>query len=42
MENLLIGGDMDEGYGHVADAFRRNFSDYGEVGAACTLYKDCR
>jgi CubicO group peptidase (beta-lactamase class C family) len=42
MENLLIAGDVDEGYGRVADAFRRNFTRYGEVGAACAVYKDGR
>jgi CubicO group peptidase (beta-lactamase class C family) len=36
----LIRGDVDEGYGPVADAFRRNFADRGEVGAACTVYRD--
>lgn len=36
----LIRGDVDEGYGPVADAFRRNFADRGEVGAACAVYRD--
>ncbi len=36
----LIQGDVAEGYGPVADAFRRNFADRGEVGAACAVYKD--
>ncbi len=30
----LIGGDVDEGYGKVADAFRANFACRREVGAA--------
>lgn len=38
----LLGGDVDEGYGPVADAFRRNFAERGEVGAACAVYKDGR
>ena len=36
----LIHGGVDEGYGPVADAFRRNFADRGEVGAACAVYRD--
>jgi CubicO group peptidase (beta-lactamase class C family) len=36
----LIKGDVDEGYGPVADQFRRNFADRGEIGAACAVYKD--
>ena len=39
--NLVV-GDVDEGYGPVADAFRRNFSERGEVGAACAVYRDGR
>ncbi len=38
----LIAGDVDEGYGPVADAFRRNFDARGEVGAACVVYRDGR
>ncbi len=38
----LIRGDVDEGYGPVADAFRRNFADRAEVGAACAVYQDGR
>ena len=38
----LIGGDVDEGYGKVADAFRRNFSSGREVGAAVAAYRDGR
>lgn len=38
----LITGDVDEGYGPVADAFRRNFAERGEIGAACVVYRDGR
>lgn len=38
----LIHGDVDEGYGPVADAFRRNFADRGEIGAGCAVYRDGR
>jgi CubicO group peptidase (beta-lactamase class C family) len=36
----LIHGDADEGYGPVVDAFRSNFAQRGEVGAACAVYRD--
>ncbi len=35
-------GDVDEGYGPVADAFRRNFAERNEIGAACAVYRDGR
>ena len=38
----MIHGDVDEGYGSVADAFRRNFAVRGEIGAACAFYRDGR
>lgn len=38
----LIGGDVDEGYGKVADAFRRNVASRAEVGAAVAAYRDGR
>jgi CubicO group peptidase (beta-lactamase class C family) len=38
----LIGGEVDEGYGKVADVFRRNFSSGQEVGAAFAVYRDGR
>jgi CubicO group peptidase (beta-lactamase class C family) len=38
----LVFGDVDEGYGAVADEFRRNFAERGEVGAACAVFKDGR
>lgn len=36
----LVHGDVDEGYGAVADVFRRNFAERGEIGAACAVYRD--
>jgi CubicO group peptidase (beta-lactamase class C family) len=36
----LIGGEVDEGYGKVADAFRANFTSGHEVGAAVAVYRD--
>ncbi|CPR05688.1 carboxylesterase [Mycobacterium bohemicum DSM 44277] len=36
----LIQGDVDAGYGKVADAFRANFRDGSEVGAAVAVYRD--
>ena len=36
----LIGGDVDEGYGKVADVFRRNMVSGQEVGAAVAVYRD--
>jgi CubicO group peptidase (beta-lactamase class C family) len=38
----VVGGDVDAGYGPVADAFRRNFGEHGEVGAAYAVYRDGR
>jgi CubicO group peptidase (beta-lactamase class C family) len=38
----LVTGDVEEGYGAVADEFRRNFAERGEVGAACAVYRDGR
>jgi CubicO group peptidase (beta-lactamase class C family) len=38
----LIAGDVAEGYGGVADAFRRNFAKGRELGAACAVYRDGR
>lgn len=32
-------GDVEEGYGPVADAFRRKFAERGEIGAACAVYR---
>jgi CubicO group peptidase (beta-lactamase class C family) len=36
----LIGGDVAEGYGKVADAFRANLAAGHEVGAAVAVYRD--
>ena len=36
----LIGGDVDEGYGKIADVFRRNMASGREVGAAVAVYRD--
>ena len=36
----LLGGDVDEGYGKVADAFRANFAACREVGAAIAVYRN--
>ena len=36
----LVHGHADEGYGVVADAFRRNFAEHNEIGAACAIYRD--
>jgi CubicO group peptidase (beta-lactamase class C family) len=38
----LVGGDVDEGYGKVVDAFRRNLTTGKEVGAAVAVYRDGR
>ena len=38
----LVGGDVDEGYGKVADAFRRNLSSGKEIGAAVAVYREGR
>ncbi|GAB3426897.1 serine hydrolase domain-containing protein [Flindersiella endophytica] len=31
-------GHVEEGWGRVADAFRANVDDPGEIGAACSVY----
>ena len=36
----LVGGDVDEGYGRVADVFRRTMASGREVGAAVAVYRD--
>jgi CubicO group peptidase (beta-lactamase class C family) len=36
----LVDGDVDEGYGKVADAFRVNFAARREVGAALAVYRN--
>lgn len=37
-----IGGDVEPGFGGVADAFARNFEEHREVGAATALYVEGR
>jgi CubicO group peptidase (beta-lactamase class C family) len=37
-----VRGDTEEGFGPVADAFRRNFAERGEIGAACAVFRDGR
>ncbi len=41
-QSVLIGGDVEPGFGPVADAFRANFVDRGELGAACAVHQDGR
>ncbi|WP_052665967.1 serine hydrolase domain-containing protein [Nitriliruptor alkaliphilus] len=36
----LIHGEVEQGYGPVADAFRANFTERGEIGAAVAVYRD--
>lgn len=38
----LVSGDVAEGFGAVADAFRQNFAVGSEVGAACAVFVDGR
>jgi CubicO group peptidase (beta-lactamase class C family) len=38
----VVGGHVDEGYGRVADVFRRNLASAQEVGAAFAVYRDGR
>lgn len=40
MQRVLVQGRVDEGWGAVADAFARNFTEHGDVGAACAVYVD--
>ncbi len=40
MQPGLIAGEVDEGYGRVADVFRRNILSGKEVGAAVAVYRD--
>ncbi len=37
---VRIQGDVADGFGRVADEFRRNFTRRGEVGAALAMYRD--
>jgi CubicO group peptidase (beta-lactamase class C family) len=36
----LMSGDVDEGYGKLADVFRRNMTSGQEIGAAVAAYRD--
>ncbi|QLY33363.1 serine hydrolase domain-containing protein [Nocardia huaxiensis] len=36
--HVTIHGEVDAGFGPVADAFRRNFRQHGEIGAAVAVY----
>ena len=38
----LVQGEVDEGYGRVADVFRDNFTKRHEIGAACAVYREGR
>lgn len=42
MTEPAVHGHADEGWGAVADAFARNFTEHGDVGAACAVYVDGR
>jgi CubicO group peptidase (beta-lactamase class C family) len=41
-EDQAVKGEVDEGYGEVADTFARNLVARGEIGAACAVYRDGR
>lgn len=38
----MMGGDVDEGYGRVADVFRANLASGKEIGSAVAVYRDGR
>ena len=38
----LIAGDADEGYGKMADVFRRNMTSGQEIGGAVAVYRDAK
>ena len=40
--DVMVHGEADEGYGTVADEFRRNFTHRRELGAACAVIRDGR
>jgi CubicO group peptidase (beta-lactamase class C family) len=40
--DVAVHGDVEDGYGAVADEFLRNFRERGDVGAGCTAYVDGR
>ncbi|XAZ30125.1 serine hydrolase domain-containing protein [Paenarthrobacter ureafaciens] len=37
---VSVSGDVAPGFGPVADAFRKNFDQHGDVGAACAVVMD--
>ncbi|MEU0876467.1 serine hydrolase domain-containing protein [Nocardia brasiliensis] len=37
-ETPTVHGEVESGFGPVADAFRRNFTQHGEIGAAVAVY----
>ncbi|MEV6769853.1 serine hydrolase domain-containing protein [Nocardia sp. NPDC051030] len=37
-ERFAVHGEVESGFGPVADAFRRNFTQHGEIGAAVAVY----
>jgi CubicO group peptidase (beta-lactamase class C family) len=39
---VTVHGDVDDGFGRVVDAFAANFTERGDVGAACALSIDGR
>ncbi|WP_051186480.1 serine hydrolase domain-containing protein [Nocardia tenerifensis] len=41
-EQLMLHGEAEPGFGPVADAFRRNFAQHGEIGAAVAVYEGDR
>ncbi len=42
MTRAMNQNGVEEGWGKVADAFRANFENFGERGAACCVYVDGR
>jgi CubicO group peptidase (beta-lactamase class C family) len=37
---VVVGGDTTSGWERAADTFKANFSEHGELGAACAVYAD--
>ena len=35
---MKINGNIEVGYESIADAFRQNFEEHGEIGASCCVY----
>ena len=40
MSTATVHGQVDEGFGKVADAFAENLRSRGDTGAACAVYAD--